>query len=138
MLPRLALNLVVHVVMAALAVGAIAFLTRDETCLLPALVTRLFSDPASLATIRGEAAGHVMIWAALAVATSFVMAGAWILFTERANPLDADGARSRVGSWAGLLIVAVIVAAVIGYMQIYAAAVNLTLNTGTIVVSAVR
>ncbi len=133
MLQRLAFSIMVHLAFAVAGIGLIWVLTNDDAAILPMLLAKMFSDPAGLASIRAEAAGHMMQWCALALLTSFVTSSLWVVIAERTLVMDTDGARSRGGSWAGLLILALILAAASGYAQVYAKAANLTLTPQTIV-----
>jgi len=134
MLPRIALSTGVHICLAILAVAVIWLLTKGDASLVPALRDRLFNDPDTLGRVRSDAVGHMMLWAALSLAGSFLLSSLWVSIAERTMPIDDHQARSRSGSWAGILLLLVFWFFVIGFIQIWRTSTHLDMNLKTIVI----
>jgi hypothetical protein len=132
MLPRVALLTAIHIVGAVLGVGVIWALMQTDDSLAASLVSRMINSPDALQRVREDSMGHVWLWCVGSILVGLVFAIAWVVLMERVTPVDADEARSGLGSWAGLFVLTVIGFVAVGYVQVVVSGQSAFLNPSAV------
>lgn len=111
--------LLLHVAVAALAIGLIHLLGSGDGALKEATRDAYQSNPNALDDLRSEALWGLTFWCMLALAADWAIAGLWIVAAERQRPATpAQGAEMKP-LWSGMLIASLLATAVIGWLQVW-------------------
>jgi hypothetical protein len=108
LLPRLLGVIGVHSVAGLLLWLFVRFVIAKQDNLAPALLDRLDGDPARIQTYVDDVSGKLLISGLSALAVTALLACIWLILVHTNPPYGDASARGKRGSWAALMILAVI------------------------------
>lgn len=118
LLTRILGTLGVHAAPAAAFWGIVRFGFADQGALAPDLVDRLDGDPLHIAAYVDDVSTQMLLAGLGGFAIAAALASIWLVLLDRNPPYGDKSARAKRGSWAGLLIVAIIAAAVLFWLKL--------------------
>ncbi len=133
LLPKWLLSLLIHAVAAGVAAGLIHWVGSDERVLAQALLTRLTDNPIAIQQTLEDTRSALILAAVLTFGAGFLCSALWLLIAERSAPVDNDSARSQTGSWAGLLLLALLLGLILWWVQIWMPLISHNLVAGVLV-----
>jgi magnesium-transporting ATPase (P-type) len=139
-LVRIFWALLIHVGWFILAAGLLYVAGAGESALSDATRDQYRDNPALIDQIRTDALWHLLNWAFLSLAASWLLASLWLFIAERQRPrTPAEGAAKR-GLWVILLLVTLAAMAAIGWSRLAQTGVTMdlaasTMTTGILTVS---
>ena len=128
--PRLLGVLAIFAVMAALFWAIVHFAFGTQDALNAALVERLDGDPARVQAYLDELAGTLLTAGIAGLLAAAVLACLWLVLIDRSPPYGDKSARSKRGSWAGLLILALLILVALFWFLVIGAPIAETLASG--------
>lgn len=124
LLPRILGVLAVQGVLALLFWLFVRFSMAKEESLAPSLLDRLDGNPGRIAVYVDDITGQLLIAGLGALALGAVLASIWLWTIQRNPPFGDDSARSKRKSWAGLLILGLVVTAGIFWLTVIGATIS--------------
>lgn len=100
----------VHAATGALYWAVVEFGFAKQSSLAPDLIERLDGDPAPISAYVDEMTREVLLAGIGGLLVSAVLACLWLALIDRSPPIGDKSARGKRGSWAGLMILALVAA----------------------------
>lgn len=111
----------IHAALAAVYWAIIRFGFAKQDALAPALVERLDGDPVHITAYVDEMSGQLLLAGFGGLLAAAILASLWLIVIDRSPPYGDKSARAKRGSWAGLMIVALIIALVTFWLKLIGA-----------------
>lgn len=118
LLTRILGTLGVHAALAAAFWAVVRFGFADQEALAPDLVDRLDGDPMHIAAYVDDVSKQMLLAGLGGFLIAAALAAIWLVLLDRNPPYGDKSARAKRGSWAGLLIVAIIAAMVLFWLKL--------------------
>jgi len=108
----------VHAALAAAFWAVVRFGFAGQEALAPDLVDRLDGDPMHIAAYVDDVSKQMLLAGLGGFVIAAALASIWLVLLDRNPPYGDKSARAKRGSWAGLLIVAIIAAMVLFWLKL--------------------
>ena len=125
--PRLAGVLAIHAVLIALYWAIVKFALAGQTALSEKVLGLTEGDPQRIQAYLDEMVGALVSAGVIGLLAAALLATLWLVLVDRNPPYGDKSARSKRGSWAGLLLLALIVSAGVCWLRVIAAPIAETL-----------
>ena len=125
--PRLAGVLGIHAVLVALYWAVVKFALASQTALSEQVLGLTEGDPLRIQAYLDEMIGALVSAGIIGLLVAALLASLWLILVDRNPPFGDKSARGKRGSWAGLLLVAIVVAAGSCWLRVIAAPIAETL-----------
>ncbi|WP_380784840.1 hypothetical protein [Sphingomonas sp. R86521] len=99
----------IHAALGGVYWAIIKFGFANQNALAPDLIDRLDGDPAHVAAYVDDMSKQALLAGFGGLLVAAVLACIWLVLIDRSPPYGDKSARAKRGSWAGLMIVAVLV-----------------------------
>lgn len=109
LIPRMLGVIGVHLAAAAIYWAIVEFGFSGQSSLAPDLVDRLDGDPVRISAYIGEMAREMLMAGIGGLLFAAVLACLWLVLIDRSPPIGDRSARAKRGSWAGLMILSIVV-----------------------------
>ncbi len=119
--PRLLGVLGIHAVISGLLWIIVKFALATQDGLSPDLTERLDGDPVRIQSHLDEVTSEMLLTGIGGLLVSALLACLWLFLIDRNPPYGDKSARSKRGSWAGLMILAVIAAVALFWFMLIGA-----------------
>ena len=100
--------LAIHLAMIAIYWAIVSFVLATQANLSAAVLERTEGDAQRIAANIAEVSGAMLSPGIITILVSAILACLWLLLVDRKPPIGDKDARSKRGSWAGLLLVALV------------------------------
>jgi uncharacterized membrane protein len=100
--------LAIHLAMIGLYWAIVSFVLATQDNLSPSVLERTEGDVQRIAANIAEVSGAMLSSGLVAILIGAILACVWLLLIENKPPIGSNDARRKRGSWAGLLLVALI------------------------------
>lgn len=100
--------LAIHLVMIGLYWAIVSFVLATQDNLSAAVLERTEGDAQRIAANIAEVSGAMLSPGIISILVGALLACLWLLLVDRRKPIGDKDARSKRGSWAGLLLVALV------------------------------